>query len=94
MCCVQTSICALLSIIGRPDGHRGPFNQVMLRRTHLYSLPSPAIPPHTGRPSTTPTPLAILPHIAMQLVLIDILSFPPCPLPFTDIYDIRYQYID
>ena len=63
--------------------------------THTSVLtPLPAIPPHTGRPSTTPTPLAILPHIAMQLVLIDILSFPPCPLPFTDIYDIRYQYID
>ena len=49
--------------------------------THTSVLtPLPAIPPHTGRPSTTPTPLAILPHIAMQLVLIDILSFPPCPV--------------
>ena len=84
MCsCVQTYICAPLSIIGPPDGHRGPFNQVMVRQTHLYSLPhrAPPTPPLQHHPLRPPKTLPLLAHIAMQLVLIGILCISILPSP-------------
>ena len=86
--CVQTYICTMQSIIGPPDGHRGPFNQVMVRHTHLYSLPRRAPPPPTPPhptpptiPSDPPRPLCSL--TAMQLVLIGILCIFILSSPYT-----------
>ena len=45
--CIDKCICATAQYyrtIPEPDGHRGAFNQVMLRHTHLYSLPGPSLP--------------------------------------------------